>query len=298
MPFQYSWITPEEQITQRLRTCDLFGYITNSSAYHKGMIKDLPIEAPRDRFMQAYQHCRNYATQSIVSQLTPVKQFAGKHLYCSDSKRPFHILARVRTDYDCENVNENAAHRYYQSFSILENKNLSHFPGKVLYGYYTGVTPEMIGYIYPMDANTCAGTQDRLLLSSSPEILLDLDDLITKARKHGSYCQLSIFTRCKTPVGTIAPLRPDCIIAIDEVDHNTQAASKAENLPILTIHRAPDTLYHVHDDCLEASYWTDWILPIDPNAPRYDEYDDIDITNPEHIHTEDETNFRPKALYL
>ncbi len=284
MSLTYSWLRPERELIQLLSDADLLGYIKNSSAYHKGIIKHIPIHPSRAQLENLYRRCRVHATKSIVNGLTPVNQIASGHLYCEDLEHPFRILARVRTDSDIDNIDQNAQRRAYQSYSILENQNLSHFPGEVLYGYYTGVTPEMIGYIYPMDANTVDTAEDRLLLTYTPEIILDLDDLLVKTRKHGSYCQLSVFTRCKTADGTVIPLRPDCVIAIDKISAADQAAAVAEQLNIITIHSTPQTLCHVHDDGLEASRWTEWILPIDHNAPRYDEYDDIDITNPEQLH--------------
>lgn len=284
MSFTYSWLKPEHELIKLLSDADLLGYIKNSSAYHKGIIKKIPLDPSRAQLENLYRRCRTYATKSIVSGLTPVKQITSNHLYCKDSVHPFRILARVRTDCDVADIAQNAARRTYQSFSILENQNLSHFPGEVLYGYYTGITPEMIGYIYPMDANTVDTAEDRLLLTYVPEIILDLDDLLLKTRKHGTYCQLSVFTRCKAKDGTIVPLRPDCIIAIDEISEADRAAAATEHLDIITIHSTPQTLHRVHDDTLGAHQWTEWILPIDRNAPRYDEYDDINITKPEQLY--------------
>lgn len=284
MSFTYSWLKPENSLITILRDIDLLGYIKNSSAYHKGIIGRIPLRPSRAQLENLYRCCRHYATKSIVDSLTPLNQITGAHLYCEDLAHPFRILARVRTDCDVEDIEENAYRRSYQSFSILENQNLSHFPGKVLYGYYTGIVPEMIGYIYPMDANTIDTAEDRLLLASAPEIILDIDDLLIKTRKHGTYCQLSVFTRCKTRDGAIVPLRPDCIIAIDEISEADQIASATEHLDIITIHSTPHTLYRVHDACLEAGHWTEWTLPIDRNAPRYDAYDDIDITDPKQLY--------------
>lgn len=289
MSFTYSWLKPEHELIKLLSDANLLGYIKNSSAYHKGIIKKVPLDPSRAQLENLYRRCRTYATKSIVSGLTPVNQIASNHLYCEDSAHPFRILARVRTDCDVADIAQNAARRTYQSFSILENQNLSHFPGEVLYGYYTGITPEMIGYIYPMDANTVDTAEDRLLLTCVPEIILDLDDLLLKTRKHGTYCQLSVFTRCKTENGTIAPLRPDRIIAIDKISGADQNAAASEGLKIVTIHSTPQTLCRIYDDTLGAHQWTNWILPIDRNAPRYDEYDNIDITKLEQLsHPEDE----------
>lgn len=289
MSLAYSWLKPEREIVKLLYDADLLGFIKNSSAYHKGIIKRIPLAPSRAQLENLYRRCRNYATKSIIAGLTDISQPTSNHLYCEDLAHPFRILARVRTDCDVEDIDQNAQHRTYQSFSVLENQNLSHFPGKVLYGYYTGVTPEMIGYIYPMDANTTKTAEDRLHLALVPEIILDLDDLLVKTRRHGTYCQLSVFTRCKTEDETVVPLRPDCIIAIDSISEADRIAAATEHLNIITIHSAPHTLCRVHDDCLEASHWTNWILPIDRNAPRYSEYDDIDITDPKQLYrAEDE----------
>lgn len=232
----------------------------------------------RKQLVNAYQVCRIFATTSIASSLTPLTKFgANAELNCARDK--FRILARVGTEYDGATAEETAEKRLYQSFSILEEQNLSHFPGEVLYGYYTGVTAEMIGFIFPMDANTGPTAENRFFLNDTHEFLLDSVDLIEKTRRHGSYNQVSVFTRTKTESDEIAPLRPDCIIAIDGANAATKEAAERERLNILTIHRASNTIFRVADDCLAAGHWVNWILPIDHNKYQYTGYDHYYIPN-------------------
>ena len=99
----------------------------------------------RPELEQLHKYCRCYACESIVGSLMSFKDARpGQiyHLYCD--REHFYILARVRTNWEQKTIEETAEDRKFLSFTVLTENNLSHFPGRVLYGYYTGITPSMI----------------------------------------------------------------------------------------------------------------------------------------------------------
>ena len=218
-------------------------YLIETSSYRRKFLANTQIEMGRVELEALYRKCREYACNSIVNHLRRLNEMAPSDIYHLDCKKEsFFILARVRTNYETGTMQTTAMKRKFLSFSILTEKNLSHFPGRVIYGYYTGVVPSMIGYIYPRDASTSAYAQNRLELSELPEELLDIDDLCTQALLEKTYCQLSIESRHK--VGTLLPC---AVISIDVPTKDDLLASKRMKLPILVLHRGPKTAMTVRD---------------------------------------------------
>ena len=227
-------------------------YLINSSSYiNKYNIPKAQKNNDREALEQLYLTCRSYACESIVDNLRDFTEFKpGKtyHIYCD--REQFYILARVRTNWENETIEETAKRRTYLSFTILTPKNLSHFPGRVLYGYYNGVKPSMIGYIYSEDGNTQANAENRLELAEMPEELYDIKDLCEAARKKETYCQVSIESKTwyyDGPRIITSPLLPAVVISIGKASKDDIIAARQRRLPHIILHPGRETITKVHD---------------------------------------------------
>lgn len=233
-------------------TDDELIYLINSSSYiKKHKLPEAKKEDGRKFLEQLYLECRSDACNSIIDNLRDFTEFEpGKtyHIYCD--REQFYILARVRTNWEKKTIEETAESRRYLSFTILTEKNLSHFPGRVLYGYYNGVKPSMIGYIYSEDGNTQACAEKRLELAEMPEELYDIKDLCEAARKKETYCQVSIESKTKQYVGPriiTSTLLPAVVISIEKASNDDKKAARQRRLPHIILHPGPETITKVHN---------------------------------------------------
>ena len=225
-------------------------YSLETSSYIKKVFKKQVSSMDRAELENLYKKARGYACESIANHL---KTFEGMdtgkvyHLDCSNDC--FYILARVRTNYERSTIEETARERDFLSFSILTEKNLSHFPGRVIYGYQR-ISPSMIGYICHRDADTFAYARTRLELSEFPEELLDIEDLCANALLEKTYCQVSIRSKITSYIGPIIAtetLLPSIVIAIDSPSKDDLLAATQRKLPILVLHRSAETIMNVYD---------------------------------------------------
>ena len=237
-------------LATRLNDDSLRYYIDNSSYAKKHELPNLA-EATRKELEMTYVACRDYACNSLVDSLITfddTKNGQVKELNCD--KDHFFLLARVRTNWENRTIEETAEARRYIGFTILTEKNLSHFPGRVLYGYRSGVDASMIAHIYPCDSNTDCYETDPLKLTDTPEILLDAKDLCKEALQLKAYSQVTIETKATKQQKGIkkgTALTPDAVIAIDEISPDDKLAAKERRLPIVLIHKGQQTVMRVFD---------------------------------------------------
>lgn len=245
--------TQDPRITEVLANLDTEGLlwqIHGSSYYTKKIGKIHITQATSSRMLaKMYLRCRDYACSSIVNSLMSFDELQPGRVYhidC-DNCKPFHILARVRTNVEDPTIEATAERRKFLSFSILTEKNLSHFPGRVLYGYRTGVEPSMIGYIYEHDGDTQEQVETRWELAEIPKELLDCSDLCARALKRKTYCQVSVESKYKKPDGASEPLRPDAVLAINKITADDRRAATMRNLPILILQQGRNTVATIED---------------------------------------------------
>ena len=237
------------ELAKRLSIDDLRQRIELSSyaRKHKNVV---PITA-RKELEKAYVVCRDYACSSIVNSLMSFHDLKGGQIYHLDcNKDSFYVLARVRTNWESKTMEETAEARRYVGFTMLTEKNLSHFPGRVLYGYQKGIDPSMIAHIYPYDSDTDGYETDPLKLTKHPEMLLDAKDLASEALRLKAYCQVTIETKVakrRDGVDKGAVLLPDVVVAIDKISSDDKLAAKERGLPIVLIHRGSKTIMEVFD---------------------------------------------------
>lgn len=188
-----------------------------------------------------YNKCREYATSSIVQSLYPLNQLTKKVTHMN--VKTYNILARVRTMWEANSLEETFQKRTFCSFSILTEKNMSHYGKEVLYGYYTNITSDLIAHIFSQDSLSIASAIFESKLTKKMNMLLDIDDLNQLTLEYKTYNQLCI--RTKTKDGDI--LLPDCIICIEEVDDKSQKIADELGLNILVLHKSNDTIENNYD---------------------------------------------------
>lgn len=241
----------EREVIGHLPDEMLFDAIEEASLWRKKLHKTTNLsKANREELVEIYQKCRNYATESIVKSLYPVNELKTpvRHLYCAKNK--FCLLTRVRTNYEAPTLEETAEQRTYLSYSLVNEKNLSHFPGLVWYGFRTGITPAMIGIISPYDADTRSWAENRLELGIEKDYLLDAEDLLSASTDIPTYSQISIKSNSVTysgPIVTRTPVKPDCVLCVNFIDEVSQRAAHDQKLPILVLHTSPTTICRIHD---------------------------------------------------
>lgn len=91
-----------------------------------------------EELMNLYKICYNYATESIVNSLYPLDTLKDKITYLENIK--FNVLVRVMTMFDCATLEESFEKRTFAGFSIINEKNFSHYGNTTLYGYYSGLS--------------------------------------------------------------------------------------------------------------------------------------------------------------
>ncbi len=242
----------ETDVENGLDIATLIDLIEGSSYFHKKMTKSAKAieRMPRAQLVETYRECRQYATENIIQSLYPVNELPKpvNHLDCATEK--FYILGRVRTNYEQPTAAETIKERAYLSFTLSSEQNLSHFPGLVWYGIRSDITPQMIGLISSMDADTRSWARNRMELGPYREELLDAEDLVKASLSFKTYSQLSIKSHTVTYTGPIihrTPLKYDCVLCINRANDYAKRASDEHEIPILILHPNERTLCRIHD---------------------------------------------------
>lgn len=193
------------------------------------------------KLMDLYQKCYNYATESIVSSLYPLSELKDDITYINQDK--YNLLCRVQTFFDLNDLNKSFRERTFGGFSILNQDNFSHYPGNLVYGYYSKVTPDMIAHIYPADSLSASWALYKKDLSKKINMLLDIDDLNARTYKNQTYNQLCI----KTKTNDNEILKEDAIICFDTVNDEALKYQEKHNSKILVLRRNENTIEYNQD---------------------------------------------------
>lgn len=193
------------------------------------------------RLRNLYEECYRYATESIVSSLYPLANLNEFITYMDQDK--FNILYRVQTFSDLSNLGESFKEREFCGFSILTQDNFSHYPGSIVHGYYSKVTPDLIAHIYPADSLSTSWAKYQKDLSKKINMLLDIDDLNALTYAYKTYNQLCI--RTKTKEHEI--LKQDAIICLGDVDDKSIKYAEEHNKNILVLRKNKNTIEYNDD---------------------------------------------------
>lgn len=183
----------------------------------------------------SYKACRDFACNDITSKLTQISDNALSITEISPGTN-FSFLVRVGTDImndpnDPINYYKQFKERDYISFSIISNKNISHYGigGNILFAY--NVPPESIAHIFPMDSETDSKAKSEDELTEYPSLWYTLDDLNTTTLKFKTYNQITCSTKHNGEI-----IKPFAVIAINKLDDYTKSVAEAFNIKCIIVH--------------------------------------------------------------
>lgn len=183
----------------------------------------------------SYKECRDFACNDIASKLT---QIPGDAPFITEIPpgTNFSFLVRVGTDIinnpnDPINYYKLFKERDYVSYSIISNKNISHYGigGNILFAY--NVPPESIAHIFPMDSETDHRAKSEDELTEYPSLWYTLDDLNATTLKFKTYNQITCATKHNGEI-----IKPFAVIAINELDDYTKSVAEAFKIKCIIVH--------------------------------------------------------------
>lgn len=193
------------------------------------------------KLRELYEKCYRYATESIISSLYPLNNLTKKITYIDAAK--YNILCRVQTAWDLPDLDESFHKRMFCGFSILTQDNFSHYPGDILHGYYSKVTPDLIAHIYPIDSLSQSWARYKKDISEKTNMLLDIDDLNSLTYANKTYNQLTMWTKTKEK----KIITDDAIICPGDVDNKSLNYAYKYNKNILVLTRNKNTIEYNND---------------------------------------------------
>lgn len=162
---------------------------------------------------------------------------------------PFSFIARVDTSgngsYSAQEIIKQSSSRQYLSYSLVTNKNISHYKTKYPFMLVYNIPPEAIAHIFPADSDTNPYATKDSEISGLPSTWLTFDELTNITNQIGMYNQIS----CKTQING-QPLLPSAILAFNTAGVLEKNAATALNLPIILVHPNKDAINYVGDSCM------------------------------------------------
>lgn len=207
----------------------------------KNKLKSVDWEISRSSLKQikggnpSYKECRDFACNDITAKLTQIPDNA---LFITEIPpgTNFSFLVRVGTDIRNNPNNPNTYYRQfkereYVSYSIISNKNISHYGigGNILFAY--NVPPESIAHIFPMDSDTDPIAKSEDELTEYPSLWYTLDDLNATTLKFKTYNQITCATKHNGEI-----IKPFAVIAINKLDDYTKSVAEAFNIKCIIVH--------------------------------------------------------------
>ena len=195
-----------------------------------------------------YEQCRKYACEDICSNLTHLNLTKKSSVVEIPYGTEFHFIGRVNTNsggYRPEAYYETFESRDFVSFTSINNKNISHYKGRVFFVY--NIHPEDIVHIFPMDSDikTRATSEDELTML--PSLWLTLSDLESLTLMFKVYNQIT----CKSKRnGQI--LKPFAVVAFDKLDDDVRRIADMFGIGCIIVHPDKDAINYRKDllyDC-------------------------------------------------
>ena len=194
------------------------------------------------RMMGLYHVCRTYATKSIVDGLYPLNKLDHKQrvIYL---KGTYNILIRVVNGDNI--ISSDQTSKDFWDFTLLNEKNWSHYKNGIMYAYYNGITPDMIAHIYPIDSLSRPAKYESFQ-TDRINLLLDSEDLNMRSLEEKTYSNLCIRIKNQGQV-----LKPACIICTEKLDPISEQRADEEGLQIIVLERTRDDIVENNEDI----YW-------------------------------------------
>lgn len=162
-----------------------------------------------------YEECRKYACEDISSKLTRFPQNSPFIIEIPEGTE-FHLIGRVDTGisgYSPEKYYGDFERREYISFSLISNKNVSHYKGETFLLY--DILAEDIVHIFPLDSDTNMFAKKEDDLTWFPSLWLDTENLEKVTNELGVYNQITCRTKRNGKI-----LKPFAIASFYELDPN------------------------------------------------------------------------------
>ncbi len=203
----------------------------------------------KEKFDVTYEQCRKYACEDIsnrtINQAIPKE---GPFVLEIPEGKEIHFIGRVDT-----NINRNEPISYYEtfqrrnfvSFSTINNRNISHYKGRIFFAY--NILPDDIVHIFPLDSDTEKMAKSEKELTILPSLWLTLDDLENLTEKMKVYNQITCKTRRNGQI-----IKPYAIIAFDKINTVVQSIADSFNIGYIIVHPNKDAINYSKDllyDC-------------------------------------------------
>lgn len=160
-----------------------------------------------------YEICRKYACEDISSKLTRFPKNSPFIIEIPEGTE-FHFVGRVDTGISGDSPEAyygTFERRDYISFSLINNKNVSHYKGETFFLY--DILPEDIAHIFPMDSDTNMFAKEEDDLTWFPSLWLDTENLDKLTYELGVYNQITCRTKRNGKI-----LKPFGIASFYELD--------------------------------------------------------------------------------
>lgn len=154
--------------------------VRNSSFYGEGV---------------TYKEVRKRSTESIVNRITPIQVKPGEKFYIPRGEE-LHLMGRVPTSVrpdDPKSYKAAFTDRTFASFTLVNKKNLSHYPGSFFFLH--NIVADDIVHVFPTDSDTNSTAKTEERLTSFPSLWLSGEDLEKYSLELGVYCQVTAKTK-------------------------------------------------------------------------------------------------------
>ncbi len=181
------------------------------------------------------EECKNFSRENISKYTTKIDKNATFIEY--DPNSSFCFLGRVDTNlenpYDPINYYRVCDNRTFMSFSVLTEKNISHYKNSDKnYMFIYDMPAEAIVHVYPCDADTSSYTSNEEELTKLPSIWITLDELNEITLDAKVYNQIT----CRTKDSHGNLIKPVGLLVFGEITQEAQAVADRFGIPPVLIH--------------------------------------------------------------
>lgn len=221
-------------------TCDLSEDLKNRFEFLTSSLRKLkPTESI------SLEDAKQFSIESITNGITKLPENLPQ-VYELEKGVPFNFIARVDTsdkgNYDIDKMFEQANSRKYLSYSLITEKNISHYKTKHPFMLIYDIPPEAIVHVFPTDSDTNIYAEEDRCVCSQPSIWLSLNELRDFTDDIGMYNQITCRTKHD---GNI--ILPKALLVFNDVNADVVEASLKLGLPVVVAHPEKDAINYVGD---------------------------------------------------
>lgn len=221
-------------------TCDLSEDLKNRFEFLTSSLRKLK---PLENF--SLEDVKQFSINSITNGITKLPENLSQ-VYELEKGVPFNFIARVDTsdkgNYDIDKMFEQASLRKYLSYSLITEKNISHYKTKHPFMLIYDIPPEAIVHVFPADSDTNIYAEEDQYVCSQPSIWLSLEELKSFTDEIGMYNQITCRTKHNDNI-----ILPKALLVFDDVNADVVEASLKLGLPVVVAHPEKDAINYVGD---------------------------------------------------